>query len=76
MKKYILIYKMKVRDEFGRHFEAYGKADANFLILKQQADVFYLQMMEQLVANVLWRMGADTKAEWLVQVEEEFILED
>lgn len=69
--EYILIYTVRVKDEFGRHFEAYGRIDANYLIIKQQADPFYLQMMEQLVAHVLWRMGTEVSAEWLVEVTEE-----
>lgn len=71
MQEYILLYKVKAVDEFNRRYESYARIDANYLLLKDQADDLYLQMMVALLTNILLRMGSDAKAEWTVEVEEE-----
>lgn len=71
MESYTLLYKIKATDEFFRYFEANAKIDANYLIIKDQADPIYLQIMIQLVSSMLWRMGTDVSAEWSVEVGEE-----
>lgn len=71
MENYTLLYKVKVTDELGRYFEAHGKAHAQYLIVKNEADPLYAQMMDILVANILWRMGTEVSAEWTVEVTEE-----
>lgn len=71
MENLTLLYKVKVTDELGRYFEANGKANASYLIFKEQADPLYKQMMEVFVANILWRMGTEVSAEWTVEVDEE-----
>lgn len=72
MEKYWLLYKVKATDEFNRYFEANAKIDAQHLIIKDIADPLYLQMMVALSTSILLRMGSDAKAEWSVDVNEEF----
>lgn len=74
MENYTLLYKVKATDEFDRYFEANAKIDANYLIIKEEADPVYLQMMIALLTNILLRMGADAKAEWTVEVDEEILV--
>lgn len=73
MENFMLIYKVKVTDELGRYFEANGRAEAKYLIIKEQSDVIYQQMMETFAANILWRMGTEVSAEWIVELTEEDI---
>lgn len=71
MENFTLLYKVKVTDELGRYFEAYGKADSQYLIFKESADPIYAQMMQTFAATILWRMGTEVSAEWIVEVDEE-----
>lgn len=70
MEKMELLYKVSATDEFGRYFEVNAKIDGRLLVFKDQADKIYLQMTEQLVAHVLWRMGTEADAEWSVEVKD------
>lgn len=68
-----LIYTVTALDEFGRQFESAAKIDAQYLMIQPQADEIYLQMMQQLVAHTLWRMGSEASAEWSVELTEELV---
>lgn len=74
MEPYILLYKIKAVDEFNRHYESYARIDAQYLIIKEQADDIYFQMMVALLTDILLKMGSDAKADWTVEVEEEISL--
>jgi hypothetical protein len=76
MKGWNLLYKVKAVDEFNRHYEANAKVSGTYLVFKEQADSIYLQLMIRLLTDILLKMGSDAKAEWVVEVDEEFGLED
>lgn len=71
MEDYVLLYKVKATDEFNRSYESNARISANYLVLKEQADLIYLQMMVALLTDILLKMGSDAKAEWTVEVDEE-----
>lgn len=68
-----MLYKVKATDEFNRYFEANARVSAQYLVFREQADSIYLRLMIDMLTNILLRMGADAKAEWTVEVDEEFI---